>query len=297
MGGFRRQLILAFGLWLVIALVISLVVACAAGSVDEPAPESSSPTLILATTTSTYDSGLLDFILPDFEAKHDVTVDVVSVGTGQALKLGEDGNADVVLVHARSREDEFMAAGHGIRREDVMANDFVLIGPVDDPAGIGGGADAAAALAAVAGSGAMFVSRGDDSGTHIRELVLWSAADVDPNSVENGEDWYNSAGQGMGAVLTIADELQAYTLSDRSTYLKRIDSGLSLAVLVEGDERLLNPYGVMVVNPEKGSHIQDELANSFVDWLISESTKEMIGSYGIEQFGDPLFFSAIAPRD
>lgn len=251
-------------------------------------PVGDRPALILATTTSTYDSGLLGFIVPEFETKYDVMVDVVSVGTGQALKLGEDGNADVLLVHARTREDAFMAAGHGVRREDVMANDFVIVGPVNDPAGIGDGADAAAALATIAKMGVLFVSRGDDSGTHIREQSLWSAAGVDSNNYL-ASDWYNSAGQGMGAVLTIADELQAYTLSDRSTYLKRTLNGLSLAIFVEGDPRLLNPYGVMVVNPAKGTHIQAELANTFVEWLIAAPTQEMIGLYGVDEFGSPLF--------
>lgn len=282
MYGFRIISRVIYGLSA--GLLIFLTVSCAATPIEKGGAATDRPTLILATTTSTYDSGLLDFILPDFETKHDATVDVVSVGTGQALKLGEDGNADVLLVHARSREDAFMAAGHGIRREDVMANDFVLIGPAADPAGIGGGSDAAAALATIAEVGAMFVSRGDDSGTHIREMSLWSAANIEPDA-----DWYNAAGQGMGAVLTIADELQAYTLSDRGTYLKRTQQGLSLAVLVEGDERLLNPYGVLVVNPAKGDHLQAELANAFADWLISAPTQEQIGLYGMQQFGDPLF--------
>ena len=164
--------------------------------------------LILATTTSTYDSGLLDDLLPDFEKKFNATVEVVAVGTGQALQLGMDGNADVLLVHARSREDAFMEGGHGSRREDVMYNDFIIVGPDDDPAGIKGMTDVAAALAKITEAQATFISRGDDSGTHIKELSLWQAVDLEPSG-----DWYVSAGQGMGGVLTMANEQQAYTLS------------------------------------------------------------------------------------
>lgn len=276
----------------IVLLIVTLLTGCASAPAEPSESANTQPTLILATTTSTYDSGLLDFILPDFEAKHSAVVDVISVGTGQALKLGEDGNADVVLVHARTREDAFMAAGHGIRREDVMANDFVLIGPADDPAGIGGGTDAVEAVKKIRDSAAWFVSRGDDSGTHIRELAIWSAAGIDPKQDDGG--WYNSAGQGMGAVLTIADELQAYTLSDRSTFLKRTLAGLSLVILVEGDERLLNPYGVMVVNPGKGDHIQADLAHSFADWLTATPTQEMIREYGVGEFGSPLFMPMAA---
>lgn len=275
----------------IVLLITTLVVGCSAESAKPNESAVERPTLILATTTSTYDSGLLDFILPDFESKHAVAVDVVSVGTGQALKLGEDGNADVVLVHARAREGAFMDAGHGIRRADVMANDFVIIGPADDPAGIGDASDAVAAVTKIREAEARFVSRGDDSGTHIREMALWSAAGIEPTEADDG--WYNSAGQGMGAVLTIADELQAYTLSDRSTFLKRTRAGLSLIVLSEGDERLLNPYGVMVINPSKGDHIQADLAQAFVDWLIAAPTQQMIGQYGIDDFGSPLFIPVI----
>jgi tungstate transport system substrate-binding protein len=200
------------------------------------------------------------------------------------LQLGEDGNADVLLVHARAREDEFMDVGHGSRREDVMYNDFVIVGPPDDPAGISGMTDAAAAFAAIAAAEEPFVSRGDDSGTHTKELAIWAEAGIEP-----GGDWYNSAGQGMGAVLTIADEESAYTLSDRATYLARTLEGTELVILVEGDPILFNPYGVIAVNPEKGDHIKADLANQFIDWLISVPTQEMIGQFGVEEFGSPLF--------
>jgi len=240
--------------------------------------------LTLATTTSTQDSGLLDAILPEFEAETGADVEVVAVGTGQALQLGEDGNADVLLVHARSREDAFMEAGHGVRREDVMFNDFIIVGPADDPAGVAGMTDAPAALAQIAAAEAPFVSRGDDSGTHTKEKSIWAAADIEPAG-----DWYISAGQGMGAVLTMADEQQAYTLSDRATYLARTLEGTELVIAIEGDPILFNPYGVMAVNPDKNAEIDNEAANIFIDWLISVPTQELIGQFGVDEFGAPLF--------
>ena len=274
-------------LWSLVFIVALMMVACGGNPEEPPAEEAGSgdpQSLILATTTSTEDSGLLTFILPGFEEEVDATVEVVAVGTGQALQLGEDGNADVLLVHARAREDAFMDAGHGTRREDVMYNDFVIVGPAADPAGISGMADAAAAFAAIAGAEVPFVSRGDDSGTHTKEKTIWAEAGIEPAG-----DWYNSAGQGMGAVLTIADEEGAYTLSDRATYQARTLEGTELEILVEGDPILFNPYGVIAVNPEKGDHIKADLANQFIDWLISEPTQEMIGQFGIEEFGSPLF--------
>jgi tungstate transport system substrate-binding protein len=239
---------------------------------------------ILATTTSTENSGLLGFILPMFEEEYGISAEVVAVGTGQALQLGEDGNADVLLVHARAREDAFMEAGHGSRREDVMYNDFVIIGPADDPAGIRGMTNAAEAFAAIFAAETPFVSRGDDSGTHTKEKAIWAEASVEPAG-----DWYNSAGQGMGAVLTIAEEEQAYALSDRATYLARTLEGIELEILVEGDPILFNPYGVIAVNSDKGEHIKADLANQFINWLISVETQETIGQFGVEEFGDPLF--------
>jgi tungstate transport system substrate-binding protein len=259
----------------------------------EPAAEpavAEPQTLILATTTSTENSGLLAYILPDFEAEHNTQVDVIAVGTGQALKLGEDGNADVLLVHARAREDAFMDAGHGARREDVMYNDFVVVGPADDPAGLRGLTDAAEAFGKLAEAQAPFVSRGDDSGTHTKEKAIWAAAEVEPAG-----DWYISAGQGMGAVLTMANEQQAYTLSDRATYLARTLEGIDLEILVEGDPILFNPYGVIAINPDKGEHIKADLANDFIDWLISVPTQEMVAEFGADDFGSPLFTPDSAP--
>lgn len=251
--------------------------------VEEPA-NAETQTLILATTTSTENSGLLAYLLPTFEETYNVSVDVVAVGTGQALQLGEDGNADVLLVHAHALEDAFMEAGHGSRREDVMYNDFVILGPADDPAGIMGKNRASRAFELIANAQAPFISRGDDSGTHTKEKEIWAAAGIEPAG-----DWYISAGQGMGAVLTMANEQQAYTLSDRATYLARTLEGIDLEIMVEGDPILFNPYGVIAVNPDKGEHIQADLANLFIDWLISMPTQAQIGEFGVAEFGSPLF--------
>jgi tungstate transport system substrate-binding protein len=268
-----------------VVLLTSLLIAC---SDDKKSDEPQK--LILATTTSTENSGLLGVILPQFEKEYNVEIDVIAVGTGQALKLGEDGNADVLLVHARASEDAFMAAGHGVRREDLMYNDFVIVGPPDDPAGIQGMNDVARAFGKLAEAQASFVSRGDDSGTHSKEKSIWAAAGIEPAG-----DWYVSAGQGMGAVLTMADELGAYTLSDRATYLARTLEGTELVIVVEGDPLLFNPYGVIAVNPNKGEHIQHDLANTFIDWLISVPTQEMIAEFGVAEFGTPLFTPDSAP--
>jgi tungstate transport system substrate-binding protein len=256
-------------------------------SEPEPTEETSSgdsKVLILATTTSTDDSGLLAYLLPMFEEEFGVRVDVIAVGTGQALTLGEEGNADVLLVHARAKEDEFMAAGHGVRREDVMYNDFIIVGPESDPAGIKGMTRAIEAFKKIAEKQAIFISRGDESGTHTKELGIWKIAAIEPAG-----DWYISAGQGMGEVLTMASEQEGYTLSDRATYLARSKEGLDLALLVEGDKDLFNPYGVIAVNPDKGPHIKAELANQFIDWIISLPVQEKIAEFGKEDYGQSLF--------
>ncbi len=274
-----------WSLLIVLVLLASLLAAC--GSTPEP-PEAAQPAepakLFLATTTSTQDSGLLDFILPDFQDEYNVQVEVIAVGTGQAIALGEDGNADVLMVHARAREDAFMDARHGMRREDVMYNDFVIVGPYSDPAGVKGMNKATRALEEIAKAEAPFVSRGDDSGTHTKEIGIWAEAGIEPAG-----DWYISAGQGMGAVLTMADEQQAYTLSDRATYLARTLEGTDLVILVEGDPILFNPYGVIAVNPDKSPQINNELANQFIDWLISLPTQAKIAEFGVAEFGAPLF--------
>ncbi len=239
---------------------------------------------MLATTTSTQDSGLLDVILPDFEAQAGVPVDVIAVGSGQAMKIGEDGNADVLLVHSPKAEQAFMDAGHGTRKDSVMFNDFVIIGPASDPAGIRGMTSAADAMAQLASTESTFISRGDDSGTHAKEKGIWAAAAIEPAG-----DWYVSAGQGMGAVITMANEQQAYTLSDRSTYLARTLEGLDLEVVVEGDPALFNPYSVITVDPAKNANIQGDLATQFADWIISVPTQELIAQFGVEEFGEGLF--------
>ncbi len=246
--------------------------------------------LVLATTTSTNDSGLLEYTLPGFEQEFNTKIDVIAVGTGQALKLGEDGNADVVLVHARSSEDKFMDAGHGVRREDVMYNDFVVVGPEADPAGIKGMTNAADAFKKIAESKSIFLSRGDDSGTHVKEKAIWTAAGSEPSG-----DWYQSTGLGMGDLLTMANEQLGYTLSDRATYLSRSKKGLDLVILVEGDPTLFNPYGVIAVNPEKNPNIQAEMAQKFIDWIISVPTQEKIAEFGKADWGQSLFYPDSTP--
>ncbi|NHZ71472.1 MAG: solute-binding protein [Aquificales bacterium] len=263
-----------------VIFLFSLLIGCTANNTTSEEPQS----LILATTTSTENSGLLAYLLPEFETKYNVKIDVVAVGTGQALQLGEDGNADILLVHARAREDAFMAAGHGVRREDVMYNDFVIVGPTEDPANIRGMNDVTAAFQKIAAAQAIFISRGDDSGTHIKEQAVWQNAGITPAG-----DWYISAGQGMGAVLTMANEQKGYTLTDRSTYLARTLAGIELELLVEGDPLVFNPYGVIAVNPDKGDHINADMANIFIDWLIAPETQKLIGEFGKAEFGSSLF--------
>jgi tungstate transport system substrate-binding protein len=263
-----------------ILIIVSLVLAFAGTTAS--AQDSEPQRLILATTTSTYDSGLLDYILPDFEATYHARVDVISVGTGQAIALGESGDADVLLVHDRAREDAFVASGNGLIRYDVMYNDFVIVGPSSDPAGIGGMTSATEAFTKIADTGSTFVSRGDQSGTNSKELSIWAAANITPEG-----DWYISAGQGMGDVLTMTNELQGYTLSDRATYAKRKASGLDLDVLVEGDPILFNPYGVIPLNPDTHPNINAELGQAFALWIISLPTQDLIASYKVE--GAQLF--------
>ena len=241
-------------------------------------------TIILATTTSTQDSGLLDAILPDFTAATGIGVDVIAVGTGQAMEIGARGDADVLLVHARAREDEFVTNGDAPARYDVMYNDFVIVGPPSDPAGIKGLASAADAFAAIAAKQAPFISRGDDSGTHTKEKAVWKAAKIEPAG-----DWYQSAGQGMGAVLTMANEQQAYTLSDRATYLARKAKGMDLVIMVEGDKVLFNPYGVLPVSKEKHPAVDFDGAMAFVKWITSPATQKLIGDFGVKEFGQSLF--------
>ena len=241
------------------------------------------PNLILATTTSTQDSGLLDVLTPAFEAATGYSVKTVAVGTGQALKMGEEGNADVLLVHAPSSEKTYMDNGFGSDRRLVMHNDFILVGPETDAAKIKG-LSAVDALKAIYAAGVSFVSRGDDSGTNKKELELWKKAELDPA----GHPWYLESGQGMGATLTIASEKAAYTLTDRATYLANQDN-LQLVILSEGDPTLLNIYHVIIVNPEKWPAVNLAGATAIADFLVSTDGQAMIGAFGVETFGQPLF--------
>ena len=243
-------------------------------------------TLILATTTSTQDSGLLDVLVPMFEEDTGYDVDIIAVGSGAAMQHGRDGNADVLLVHSPAAEQQFVDEGYGVRRARVMYNDFIIVGPPSDPAGIQGQTDAAAAMQAIAEAGAPFFSRGDDSGTHAKERSLWEAAGVDPS----GESWYSETGQGMGATLTIAGESEGYTLTDRATWLSNVDPEV-LPLLVEGDERLFNVYHVIVVNQEQFSNLEinTEGADDFREFLLSDDAQAIIATFGEDEFGSPLF--------
>ena len=250
--------------------------------------------LRLATTTSTADTGLLDAILPAFSSKYGARVDVVAVGTGQALALGTSGDADVVLVHARSQEDKFVAAGDGINRLDVMYNDFVVIGPKSDPAGIRDMGSSADAFAKIAAASAPFASRGDKSGTNTKELAIWAAAGMTPTT---SSGWYLSVGQGMGETLNFANEKQAYTLSDRGTWLAQQANLPNLALLVGGatladnkDKSLLNPYGVIPVNPAKHPKVNFDLATKFAEWITSVDEQQIISDFGRDKFGQSLFY-------
>ncbi|MCC7371571.1 MAG: substrate-binding domain-containing protein [Chloroflexi bacterium] len=250
------------------------------------------PELILATTTSTQDSGLLDVLIPEFQRQTGYNVKTISVGTGQAMALGERGEADVLLVHAPDSEKKWMAAGHGIDRRLVMYNDFIIVGPPSDPISLTGATSAVEAMQKIAANGAVFVSRGDNSGTHQLELKLWKDAGFDPK----GQPWYQEAGQGMGAVLTIANEKEAYTITDRATYLAR-KATLDLTIVAEGYQTFLNVYHVMVVNPEKGAHINVEGAKSFADFVVAPSTQELISKFGLDKYGQALFFPAATMTD
>jgi tungstate transport system substrate-binding protein len=241
--------------------------------------------IVVASTTSTQDSGLFGHILPLFKAKTGIDVKVVAQGTGQALDTGRRGDADVVFVHAKAPEEKFVADGFGVRRYPVMYNDFVLIGPKSDPAGIMGMTDVAQALKAIKSKGTPFISRGDRSGTHIAELDLWKAAGIDIGK-EKGP-WYKEIGQGMGAALNTASAANAYVLADRGTWLSFKNRG-DLDTLVAGDKRLFNQYGVMLVNPEKHPHVKKELGEAFIDWLVSPEGQRAIADYKVG--GEQLFY-------
>ncbi|MHB1355579.1 MAG: ABC transporter substrate-binding protein [Anaerolineae bacterium] len=244
--------------------------------------------LLLATTTSTQDSGLLDYLLPMFTQGTGIQVDVVAVGSGQAMKIGEAGDADVLLVHSPAAEKTFMEAGNGTRREDVMYNDFVIIGPADDPAAIKG-MTAVDAFKKLAETQTVFLSRSDASGTNAKELSIWKTAAITPTG-----NWYLKTGLGMGDILTMAQEKQVYTISDRATYLTRVKKGLDLPILVEGEKALFNPYGVIAVKPEKSPLIQADLAIKFIDWIISVELQAQIAEFGKVDYGQTLFYPSSA---
>jgi tungstate transport system substrate-binding protein len=245
-------------------------------------PANAQQFITVASTTSTEDSGLFDHILPMFEDASGIAVRVVAQGTGQALETGRRGDADVVFVHARAQEEQFVAEGYGVERFDVMDNDFVIVGPGDDPAGAGDAATAAAAMAAIAVADVAFASRGDDSGTHVAERNLWAATGIEPVG-----GWYLSTGSGMGATLNTAAQVPAYALTDRATWLGFANRG-PLEIVFEGDPALFNPYGVILVNPEMHGHVKAEAGQAFIDWLVSDAGQTAIASF--EVGGEQLFF-------
>ena len=264
------------------ALLAALAVtACGGDDDDSSQPDAGTPSgrMILATTTSTQDSGLLDDLLPRFESESDCSVKTVAVGSGEALELGEQGDADVLLVHSPEAEQEFMDGGHGVSRRAVMHNDFIVVGPPGDEAGIRGGKSAADAFTKIAEAEAPFASRADESGTNTKELSLWETAGIEPKG-----SWYIETGQGMGETLTIASQKQAYTLSDRGTFLAT--DSLDLDLLVEGGDDLLNPYHVIVV---KGKGVNRACAQEFSDWIVAPETQTEIGRFGVDEYGEPLF--------
>jgi tungstate transport system substrate-binding protein len=267
----------------------TLVLIAAAAAVLSSAParaqdNARDKSIVVASTTSTQDSGLFGHILPLFKAKTGIDVKVVAQGTGQALDTGRRGDADVVFVHAKPQEEKFVADGAGVKRYPVMYNDFILVGPKDDPAGAKG-KDIVAALTAIKAKGAPFISRGDRSGTHAAELALWKVAGIDP-AADKGS-WYKEIGQGMGAALNTAAAANAYTLADRGTWLSFKNRG-DLVIAVEGDNRLFNQYGVILVNPAKHPHVKKELGQAFIDWLVSPEGQKAIADCKIG--GEQLFF-------
>jgi tungstate transport system substrate-binding protein len=250
-----------------------------------PAFAQDDQTIVVASTTSTQDSGLFEYLLPIYKQKTGVTVKVISQGTGQALDTGRRGDADVVFVHAKSAEEKFLAEGQGVKRFPVMYNDFVLIGPKNDPAGIKGLKDVGKALATIKDKQADFISRGDKSGTHVAELALWKASGIDIDKDKGA--WYKSIGQGMGAALNTAGASNGYVLSDRGTWIHFKNKG-DLQILVEGDKRMFNQYGVMLVNPDKHPNVKKALGQQFIDYLISPEGQKDIANYKIN--GEQLFY-------
>jgi len=250
-----------------------------------PAMADEAPYITVASTTSTKNSGLYDYMLPIFTKETGIEVRVVAVGTGQAIRQAKNGDADVLFVHHKPSEEKFVAEGYGVERFDVMYNDFVLIGPDSDPADAGGASDVVAALQEIAATSSPFASRGDDSGTNKKELGLWKAAGIDAKG--SSGSWYRETGSGMGATLNTAAGMGAYVLSDRATWLKFANKG-DLKIVVEGDERLFNQYGIILVNPAKHPHVKVDLGQKFIDWVIGPEGQAVIGEYKIQ--GHQAFF-------
>jgi len=297
----RRTLLpAALGLFLV-ALLSGCAASPAATATSAPAAtptaaaaaQPANPEVILATTTSTQDSGLLSVLIPLFEQKTGYKVKTIAVGSGQAMTMGERGEADVLLVHAPDSEKKFMAAGHGTERLLVMHNDFVIVGPKDDPAKIKGLKTAKEALTAIANTKSIFITRDDNSGTNQLELKLWKATGIDPK----GQAWYQSTGQGMGATLNVAAEKNAYTISDRATYLANQKNVSNLEILLEGDKSLLNIYHVIPVNPAKSDKINAAGGKAFAQFMVDPETQKVIADFGKDKFGQPLFFADAGKTD
>jgi tungstate transport system substrate-binding protein len=249
-------------------------------------------TIILATTTSTQDSGLLDVLLPIFEKKTGYFVKTIAVGSGQAMAMGQKGEADVLLVHSPAAEKKFIAEGYGINRRLIMHNDFIIVGPSEDPAKIKGLKSSAESFKKIASAMALFLSRSDKSGTHVKEMDIWKAAGIKPE----GEKWYQQTGLGMGQTLNVAAEKKGYTLADRGTYLA-LKKNLGLDILVEGDAILLNIYHVIEVNPAKWSKINVAGGKAFADFMVSKETQDIIKTFGVDKFGSPLFFPDAGKRE
>ena len=277
-----------FAVLFLFALLLGACAPAASAPTQSPATEISVPAnsnLILATTTSTQDSGLLDVLVPIFEKQSGYVVKTIAVGSGEAMKMGEDGNADILLVHAPASEAAFMEAGNGTDRFLVMHNDFIIVGPASDPAGIKGKTSAVDAFTAIFEAGSPFITRGDDSGTHKKELALWKSAEIDPAD----QPWYVETGQGMGASMTVASEKEAYILTDRATYLANQDN-YQLEVLLEGDTSLLNVYHVITVNQTKWPQVNYNGALAFANFMMDAATQKVIAAFGVDKFGQPLFY-------
>ena len=288
----KRFLMYALVFFLFATLLLS---ACGPAATPAPVPTATvpaNPNLILATTTSTQDSGLLDVLIPAFEAQSGFKVQTVAVGSGAALTLGQQGNADVLLVHSPAAEVTFMSNGFGSDRRLVMHNDFIIVGPANDPANVKTATSAVDAFQKIAASGTQFISRGDASGTNAKELALWKSANITPA----GQAWYVESGTGMGATLTIASEKNAYTLSDRATFLAN-QTNLQLALLYEGDNSLLNVYHVIVVNHDKWPSTNLDGAIAFANYVISPAGQTLIGSFGVDKYGQKLFIPDAGKTD